>query len=59
MVIGAYIYIYIYMYVYVSVVSSNTYLSGGFTQKKKKKKILSGGKTVGSELSEQWGQDGV
>ena len=45
------------MYVYVSVVSSNTYLSGGFTQKKKK--ILSGGKTVGSELSEQWGQDGV
>ena len=49
---------YIYMYEYVSVVSSNTYLSGGFTQKKKKKN-LSGGKTVGSELSEQWGQDGV
>ena len=35
----------IYIYIYVSVVSNNTYLSGG--------------KTVGSELPEQWGQDGV
>ena len=40
-----YIYIYICVYVYVSVASNNTYLSGG--------------KTVGSELSEQWEQDGA